>query len=220
MKNIFVIVAFLFVAPFAQAQTRSLGDASTTNAVIQASTEVQIVAPTVTIGGSTSIDMEGPLTTDDNITLANTKDLLCATDDGCDIGASGTEFQAAFFDGTVTTDVLAVDETSTFTGVATFTAVPVFSDDIDLETTGKTLVLEDGTAASTCIGTATANGTTAVTTATTCVVTGDYIFISANAADVNTANCWATNIVTGTSFDLDCDAATTTTFNWFIVHGE
>ncbi len=81
-------------------------------------------------------------------------------------------------------------------------------------------MFEDGTAASTCIGTATANGTTAVTTATTCAQTGDYIFISANAADVNTANCWATNIVDGTSFDLDCDAASTTTFNWMIVKGQ
>lgn len=91
---------------------------------------------------------------------------------------------------------------------------------VDLNTSGKTIVLEDGTAASTCVGTATANGTSAVTIATTCAETGDYIFISANGADVNTANCWATNIVDGVSFDLDCDAASTTSFNWFIVKGQ
>lgn len=100
------------------------------------------------------------------------------------------------------------------------TADVVLPGNVDLTASGKTLILEDGTAASSCIGTATANGTTAVTVSTTCVQTGDYIFISANAADVNTANCWATNIVDATSFDLDCDAASTTTFNWVIIKGQ
>lgn len=91
---------------------------------------------------------------------------------------------------------------------------------LDLETTGKTLILEDGTAASTCIGNATANGTTAVTTATTCAETGDYVFISRSSAPSGTAQCWATNIVDGTSFDLDCSGAETGTFHWVIIKGQ
>ena len=96
-----------------------------------------------------------------------------------------------------------------------------FSDHLRLGTTGATVAIEDDTAASTCAGTATANGTTAVTVSTTCAGTSDYIFISrtsAVAAGVTEPGCWATNIVNGVSFDLDCnDAAEDSTFIWWIV---
>ena len=40
-----------------------------------------------------------------------------------DLGSSSAEFKDAFFDGTVKTDVLTVDQTSTFTGAATFSNI-------------------------------------------------------------------------------------------------
>ena len=71
-----------------------------------------------------------------------------------------------------------------------------------------------------CMGTATANGTTAVTVPATCVATGARIVISRTslvAAGVTEPGCWATNIVAGTSFDLDCnDAAENSTFAYVV----
>jgi hypothetical protein len=85
---------------------------------------------------------------------------------------------------------------------------------------GQTLHLQEATAGTKCMGTATANGTTAVTVSTTCALTASRIFISrtsAVAAGVTEPGCWATNIVNATSFDLDCnDAAEDSTFNWII----
>lgn len=91
---------------------------------------------------------------------------------------------------------------------------------VDLNVTGKTLVLEDGTAASSCVGNVTATGTTAVTVSTTCAQTGDYVLISRSSAPSGTAQCWATNIVNGASFDLDCSGAETGTFHWWILKGQ
>jgi len=62
------------------------------------------------------------LLSDPPATYTSQGDYLCETDAACDIGAAATEMGDGFFDGTLTTDVLAVDETSTFTGNATFTA--------------------------------------------------------------------------------------------------
>jgi hypothetical protein len=84
--------------------------------------------------------------------------------------------------------------------------------------TGKTIGIQEATAASACSGTVTATGTTAVTVSTTCATTGSRIMIARNAAPSGTAICWATNIVAGVSFDFDCSAAETSTFNWFIIH--
>lgn len=83
------------------------------------------------------------------------------------------------------------------------------------------LVLDDTTAASSCVGSVTATGTTAVTVSTTCINTGDYVLLTQTSAHSGTnIGCWATNIVDGTSFDFDCAAAETATFNWFIVKGQ
>lgn len=84
--------------------------------------------------------------------------------------------------------------------------------------TGKTIAIQEGTAASACSGTVTANDTTAVTTTTTCATTGSRIFLTRNAAPEGTAQCWVTNIVDGTSFDIDCSDTEDSTFNWLIVH--
>ena len=85
-------------------------------------------------------------------------------------------------------------------------------------TTSGTLALQEATAGTKCMGTATANGTTAVVVATTCATTGSRIFISRSSAPSGTADCWAATIVDGTSFELDCTAAETGTFNWIIFH--
>ena len=94
--------------------------------------------------------------------------------------------------------------------------------DLGLSLTGTTVAIQEATAGSKCMGTATANGVTAVPVSTTCVTTASRIFISrtsAVAAGVTEPGCWATNIVNATSFDLDCnDAAEDSTFNWIIFH--
>ena len=84
--------------------------------------------------------------------------------------------------------------------------------------TGKTISIQEATAASKCSGTITANGTTAVVVSTTCATTGSRILISRSSAPSGTAQCWQTNIIAGTSFDLDCSAAETGTFDFLIVH--
>lgn len=87
---------------------------------------------------------------------------------------------------------------------------------------GQTLALQEATAGAKCMGTATANGTTAVTVSTTCALTASRIFISATsdgsgAAANDQVGCWTTNIVNATSFDLDCsDANNNATYNWII----
>jgi len=85
-------------------------------------------------------------------------------------------------------------------------------------TTSGTLALQEATAGTKCMGTATATGATAVVVATTCATTGSRIFISRSSAPSGTAQCWATTIVDGTSFELDCSGAETGTFNWIIFH--
>lgn len=122
---------------------------------------------------------------------------------------------------------LQVGGTNEMTLSATAVTVPsadlvVTAGDVSIVATGKTIEMESGTAASACVGSATATGTTAVTVSTTCAVTGSKIFLSrtsAVAAGVTEPGCWATNIQTGVSFDLDCnDAAEDSTFNWIILH--
>jgi hypothetical protein len=96
--------------------------------------------------------------------------------------------------------------------------------ELSLTGTGKTLAIQEATGASACSGTATANGTTAVTVATTCAITGSRIFISATGDGSGLATndqgaCWVTNIQNGTSFDLDCpDANNNAAYNWIIFH--
>lgn len=97
---------------------------------------------------------------------------------------------------------------------------------LTFDTSGKTIKIPDNTTASACMGTATANGTTAVTVSTTCASTGARIFISATSDGTGTSTndqgaCWTTNIVNGVSFDLDCpDAANNATYNWLIIKDE
>lgn len=113
-----------------------------------------------------------------------------------------------------------------FTGNITAVGNITAAGNLVLSTTGKTLKIHDGTAASACMGTTTANGTTAVTVSTTCAATGSRIFISrtgdgSGSAANDQVGCWTTNIVANTSFDLDCsDANDNATFNWLIIKDE
>jgi len=90
--------------------------------------------------------------------------------------------------------------------------------DLVLSGTGSTIAIQEATAGSKCMGTVTANGTTAVPVTTTCATTGSRIFLTRSSAPSGTAICWQTNIVNATSFDLDCSGAETGTFDWMIVH--
>jgi hypothetical protein len=97
----------------------------------------------------------------------------------------------------------------------------VSSGHLDLQTTGKTLILEDGTAASACIGTGTLTAATADTVATTCIETGDYVFIMRTSADTDGAGQeYVDNIVDGTSFDVTSVTADTATYHWVIIKGQ
>lgn len=81
-----------------------------------------------------------------------------------------------------------------------------------------TLALQEATAGTKCMGTATANGTTAVVVSTTCATTGSRIMLSRSSAPSGTAICWWDTLSNGVSFNLDCNAAETGTFDWVIFH--
>lgn len=98
----------------------------------------------------------------------------------------------------------------------TFTA----SADLAMGTSGNTLSVQEATSGAKCMGSVTANGTTAVTVSTTCATTGSRILLTPTSDPTGStaAYCWATNIVNGTSFDVDCDQGNDGTLNWFIIH--
>jgi hypothetical protein len=126
-------------------------------------------------------------------------------------GMDNGVFSASVAAGTTVTGGTGVTAT---TGNVTATA-----GDVVITATGKTIKMESGTAASACIGTGTYNGTTAVTISTTCAVTGAKIFTQGTSDPTGStaAQCWATNISNGVSFDVDCDQANDATFNWLII---
>lgn len=89
--------------------------------------------------------------------------------------------------------------------------------DIIFSLTGKTIRIDSGTPASACAGTGTHNGTTAVTVSTTCAATGARVFFNDTSEPTTSSGCWVTNIVNGTSFDVDCKSAgQDATFAWWI----
>lgn len=89
---------------------------------------------------------------------------------------------------------------------------------INLNISGDTLSLQEATTSARCMGPVTFNGTTAVTVSTTCAATGARIFLTptSDPTGATAAYCWVTNIVNGTSFDVDCDQANDGTANWII----
>lgn len=87
-----------------------------------------------------------------------------------------------------------------------------------LSVAGSGISLQESAAASKCMGSVTFNGTTAVTVSTTCAATGARVFLTPTSDPTGStaAYCWVTNIVNGTSFDVDCDQANDGTANWII----
>lgn len=90
---------------------------------------------------------------------------------------------------------------------------------VTINTTGFTIAIDSSTSASRCKGTGTFNGTTAVTVATTCAATSMHVAVTPTSDPTGStaAYCWVTNIVNGTSFDVDCDQANDGTFSWVII---
>lgn len=91
--------------------------------------------------------------------------------------------------------------------------------DVNLQP-GKTVGLQESTSASKCMGSVTANGTTAVVTSTTCATTGSRIFLTPTSDPTGStaAYCWVSAISDGVSFSIDCDQANDGTLNWIIFH--
>lgn len=99
-----------------------------------------------TTGGGAAIEKVGP--SQDLVTTAT--EVKPKTTNTLDIGTSTLQFKNAFFDGTVTTDLLQVDETSNFTGNATFEANATVEGNLTVEGTTQldgNITLGDGTQA-------------------------------------------------------------------------
>ena len=142
-------------------------------------------------------------------------DLVPASDDSVDIGSATKEIADIYVDGTVTTDALVNSGASTLTGTITTDG------DLDLNTSGKTIIFEDGTAASTCIGTGTLTAATPLVISTTCIQTGDYVFTQRTSNDADTTgDMWVDTIVDATSFAVTSETSDTATFNWVILKGQ
>jgi hypothetical protein len=99
-----------------------------------------------TAGGGATISSIGP-SSDLVVTATEIKGKTANT---LDVGTSGVPFKSGFFDGTLNTDILSVDETSTFTGEATFSGGLTGTLTGDLvgdvySTDGTSKVLESGT---------------------------------------------------------------------------
>lgn len=99
-----------------------------------------------TPGGGATLTSIGP-SSDFVVTATDVKGKTANT---LDIGTSGVPFKDGYFDGTLNTDILSVDETSTFTGEATFngglngTLTGDLVGDV-YSTDGTSKVLESGT---------------------------------------------------------------------------
>ena len=99
-----------------------------------------------TAGGGATISSIGP--SSDFVVSAT--EIKGKTANTLDVGTSGVPFKNGFFDGTLNTDILSVDETSTFTGEATFNGGLTGTLTGDLvgdvySTDGTSKVLESGT---------------------------------------------------------------------------
>lgn len=92
--------------------------------------------------------------------------------------------------------------------------------DLIVGTSGKTLSLQEGTAASACMGVATPNGNTNVTVTTTCAVTGGRIFYTRLGAITNMGVITTTTAPAGASFTFASIGASDTLASsvvWMIV---
>lgn len=103
--------------------------------------------------------------------------------------------------------------------VATGKTAIVSGGSLALTTAGSTLQLQEGTAASACMGTLTLTAATPVVTSTTCAKTASRIFLTRTAIDADTTGDMAvTAISDGVSFSVTSEASDTGTVNWLIIN--
>jgi hypothetical protein len=84
--------------------------------------------------------------------------------------------------------------------------------------TGKTIALQEATAASACSGSVTANGTTPVVISTTCSTTSQRFFLTKTSTSTVNGSCYQSAVSNGVSTTITCLATDTGTYNWLIVH--
>lgn len=89
-----------------------------------------------------------------------------------------------------------------------------------LTTAGSTLQLQEGTAASACMGTLTLTAATPVVTSTTCAKTASRIFLTRTGTidGDTTGDMSVTAITDGVSFAVTSEANDTATVNWLIIN--
>ncbi len=97
------------------------------------------------------------------------------------------------------------------------TSVTATNGDIVASTSGKTLRLQEATAAAKCMGTLTCNGASDVVTSTTCAETSSRIFLTRTSLDADTTgDAYVKAISNGVSFTVACELNDTGTLNWII----
>jgi len=84
--------------------------------------------------------------------------------------------------------------------------------------TGKTISIQEATAASACSGSVTANGTTPVVITTTCSATSQRLFLTKTSTSAVNGSCYQSAISNGVSTTITCLATDTGSYNWMIVH--
>lgn len=118
--------------------------------------------------------------------------------------------------GTGKTVSLAVNSVNELTAAST--GVTVAAGDVNMNTSGQTLAIQEATAANACSGSVTANGTTPVATSTTCWTTGSRVFLTKTSTSAVNGSCYISATSNGVSFTITCLATDTGTYNWFIIH--
>jgi hypothetical protein len=124
------------------------------------------------------------------------------------------------------TQIGATDDVLVYTGAAGTLALTVnqaqdaaFVGDVQLSTSGKTLMLQEATAGSKCMGSLTLTAATPVVTSTTCAKTASRIFLTRTSIDADTTGDMAvTAISDGVSFSVTSEASDTATVNWLIIN--
>lgn len=91
--------------------------------------------------------------------------------------------------------------------------------DFIASTSGKTLRLQEATAAAKCMGTGTLTAATPVVIATTCAETTSRIFLTRTSLDADTTgDMHVSAISNGVSFSVTAETNDTGTFNWLIIN--
>lgn len=118
----------------------------------------------------------------------------------------------------ISSKMVSVDSTGNIVlPVASGKIASVTGGSLALTTAGSTLQLQEGTAASACMGTATLTAATPVVVSTTCAKTASRIFFSRTSLDAdNSGDAHVSAISDGVSFSLTSETSDTGTVNWII----